>query len=141
MPSIDNHLVPPFIMREAGIAVNNTPKIHTYDSSVTDHCLHFKNYLKITMSLHGIFSYFLMTKPTLEMLQECEDIFLLTPSTWDSHNTAFSNNEEKMLNWQRNMIEANHHKKICFEGIEENINIYAAVFVDHVECNAIEEIF
>ena len=31
VPSMDNHLIPPFVMREAGIVVNDTPKIHTDD--------------------------------------------------------------------------------------------------------------
>ena len=90
VPAMDNHLIPPFIMREAGITVNATPKIHTDDPSVSDHCIIFKNNdFKIPMSLYGIFSYFKTTKPTLETLQESEDIYMLTPSVWDPYNSAY----------------------------------------------------
>ena len=67
--SMDSHLIPPFIMREAGIVVNDTSKIYTDDLSVMTHCLYFKNDFRIVISLQGMFSYFLTTKPTLEMLQ------------------------------------------------------------------------
>ena len=100
VPTMDHHLIPPFILREAGITVNDTPKIHTDDPSVSDHCILFKsNDFKIHLSLHGVFSYFTTTKPTLEMLQESEDIYMLTPSIWDPHNPAYSSNEECMLDW------------------------------------------
>ena len=35
VPFMNNHLIPSFIMRETGITVNDTPKIHT-DGSVND---------------------------------------------------------------------------------------------------------
>ena len=31
IPSMTNNLIPPFLMREAGVAVNDKPKIHTED--------------------------------------------------------------------------------------------------------------
>ena len=39
VPSMKNNLIPPFIMREAGIAVNDTPKIHLWDPGVENHSL------------------------------------------------------------------------------------------------------
>ena len=47
-----NNLIPPFIMREAGITVNGTTKIHTENSSEMDHSLYFMEAeVRITLSL------------------------------------------------------------------------------------------
>jgi hypothetical protein len=42
VPSMGDHnLVPPFIMREVGIEVNDIPKIHIIDPDISDHSLYF----------------------------------------------------------------------------------------------------
>ena len=41
MPSMENNLIPPFIMRQAGLQVNDTAKIHCEDPSIDDHCITF----------------------------------------------------------------------------------------------------
>ena len=41
-PSMKHNLVTPFIMREAGIEVRDTPKIQDEDPSVEDHYLYLK---------------------------------------------------------------------------------------------------
>ena len=38
-----NNLIPPFIIREAGIIVNNEPKIHVNDPTNSDHAIIFKD--------------------------------------------------------------------------------------------------
>ena len=58
VPNMKNHLIPPFILREAGIEVHDTPKIQVDDPSIHDHSLYFKDGdMRIHLSLHGIFSY------------------------------------------------------------------------------------
>ena len=37
--SMDNNLIPPFMLREMGVAVNDIPKIHKEDPTVDDHAL------------------------------------------------------------------------------------------------------
>ena len=97
VPSMHNHLILTFMMREAGGVVNDTPKIQVVDPDVTDHSIFFgDDKMRIPLFLNGIFSYFPSTKPTAQMIQECEDIYLLTPSRWDPHNTAYAHNEEQM---------------------------------------------
>ena len=39
---MENNLIPPFIMREAGVQVREIPKIHVEDPSVDDHAIVFK---------------------------------------------------------------------------------------------------
>eukprot|EP00957_Ditylum_brightwellii_P040188 3040753-Ditylum_brightwellii.AAC.1 len=64
---MDHNLIPPFMLREAGIAVNETPKIHKKNPTVDDHTITFSNSgLRITMRLWGVFSYFPTSKPSIE---------------------------------------------------------------------------
>ena len=52
VPSMENNLIPPFVMRETGISVDDTPKIHCDDPSVMNHSLFFKETgLRIPLSL------------------------------------------------------------------------------------------
>ena len=41
VPEMDNHLIPPFIMREAGIKVSDIPKIQLDDPGISDHSIEF----------------------------------------------------------------------------------------------------
>ena len=59
IPSMTHNLLPPFILREAGIKCNDIPKIHCVDPSNQDHCISFPDSsLRIPLMLCGIFSYF-----------------------------------------------------------------------------------
>ena len=60
-----NKLIPPFVMREAGLKVDDVPKIHIERQNLTNES-HFifstadgnVTELRIPMQLDGIFSYF-----------------------------------------------------------------------------------
>ena len=41
VPLMDNNLVPPFMLREMGVTVNDIPKIHKEDPTVDDHAITF----------------------------------------------------------------------------------------------------
>ena len=41
VPSMKNNLIPPFVMREAGIRVSDTPKIQTSDPTEEEHSVYF----------------------------------------------------------------------------------------------------
>ena len=41
VPSMKNNLIPPFMMREAGIRVNDTPKIQTFEPTKEDYSIYF----------------------------------------------------------------------------------------------------
>ena len=57
IPSMSNNLIPPFIMQETGIVVNECAKIHCEDPTQEDHAIIFKGYdFCIPLQLHGIFS-------------------------------------------------------------------------------------
>jgi hypothetical protein len=108
VPSMELNLIPPFIMREANIVVNDVPKIHATDPSVTDHLLWFPAAnLQVPLLLCGIFLYFATRKPTLEELCECEHVVSLTLAghTWDPNSNSYARNKESMLDWEGNMTQ------------------------------------
>jgi hypothetical protein len=66
VPSMKHNLVPPFLMREAGIIVRDTPKIYMEESTKEDHAITFpETGFRIPLSLTGTFSFFPTTKPSL----------------------------------------------------------------------------
>jgi hypothetical protein len=80
VPSLTHNLIPPFMIRAAGVKLNDTPKIQVEDPTTEVHCLHFQEEkVKIPLLLHGIFSYFPTTKPSVETIEGCEEVLELTP--------------------------------------------------------------
>ena len=62
------------------------------------------------MSLHGTFSYFPTSKPSIKELQEPEDVYVLAPT--------YVINEESMLDWEGNMRnEKDHETRVVSEDI------------------------
>ena len=99
VPSTSHNLVPPFILREAGLNVNYVPKIHTRQKDLTNetHFIVSKDDsddngtgMRIRMKLDGIFSYFPTRKLTMNELENCEYIETvhLSPDAaqWDPYN-------------------------------------------------------
>ena len=76
-PHLRNNLILPFVMRAAGVTLNETPNIHSKDPTIDDHCITFEDSdLRIPQQLKGVFSYFHTRKPTLSELHECPKLFL-----------------------------------------------------------------
>ena len=104
--SMENNLLPPFIMREAGVKVNDVPKIYISDPDNDDHSIVFPDEgVRIPLKLDGIFSYFNTRKPSLEEIDNCDKIFI-TPDgdIWNPYSKHFSENEDSMLDYQGNLI-------------------------------------
>jgi hypothetical protein len=110
VPAMENNLIPPFIMREAGITVNDTPKIQVREPTVDDHAIIFEEgTFKIPLALWGILSYFPTSTPSNKQLEAGDDTYLLTPNGhWNPHSESYSKNEENMLDWEGNMVEKRH---------------------------------
>ena len=75
--SMNNNLVPPFIMREAGLIVNDVPRVHIWQEDLTNqtNCIVSMvegddngTNLNISIKLDGIFSYFPTRKLTMDEL-------------------------------------------------------------------------
>ena len=59
VPTMRHHLFPPFLMREAGLVVNEVPKIQSPDPNEDTHSIYDpETELRIHLKLNGVFSYF-----------------------------------------------------------------------------------
>ena len=75
-----HNLLPPFMLREAGININEVPKIHVTSPTEEHHAITFQDTnFRIPVALHGTFSYFPTNKPNTQELEEPEDVYVLTP--------------------------------------------------------------
>ena len=115
IPTMPNNLIPPFILREAGIQVKDIAKIHTNDPDASDHAITFPDDdLRIPLKLHGVFSYFNSRTPTFDEMKSLDPI-LLSPDgdNWNPYSDHFATNEESMLNWDGTMrSKKNRHKHV-----------------------------
>ena len=65
VPSMQHNLIPPFILREVGLIVNDVPKIHIDNPVKADHSIYFpKDKIRIALLLRGIFFGFVSSKPS-----------------------------------------------------------------------------
>ena len=141
VPHLKNNLIPPFIMRAAGVLVNDRPKIHCKDPTVDDHCIQFEDCdLRIPLQLSGIFSYFHTRMPELNELHECNKLFL-TPDAedWNPNCTSYETNERSMLDFRGEMSDKRRRRNdpCIFE--EEDDPTIAAVSAEkwesHIDAN------
>ena len=98
IPTLKHNLVPPFILREAGLTVNDTPKIHVPDPDTSDHSITFPtSNLRIPLQLWVIFSYF-PSRTTTDDEIENSDKNIITPDgvNWDPYSTHFAINEDSL---------------------------------------------
>ena len=73
IPIMRQNMIPPFIMREAGLVVSDNPKIHCDEPTVEDHSI-YNEYTKlgILLKLDGIFLYFPTRDLTQEEIERCD---------------------------------------------------------------------
>jgi hypothetical protein len=104
---MDNNLIPPFILREAGlIVVNDKPKIHCASPTVNDHTIQDpETGLFIQLNLDGIFSFFTSRRPTHDDLLNAKAV-VITPegTSWNPHSEHFSLNEDTYTDYEGNMM-------------------------------------
>ena len=114
-----HNLLPPFMLREAQITINEIAEIHVTAPTKEHHAITFQETnFRIPLSLHGTFSYFPTSKPSIQELEEPEDVYVLTLTIWNPHSDAYIINEESMLDWEGNMRhEKNHEKRVLLEDI------------------------
>ena len=140
VPSMQNNLVPPFIMREAGTQVNDVPKIHVKDPTVEDHSIGFPGHnFRTPLSLWGVFSYFPTSAPTLLQLEECDEVHMLTPNgRWNPNSDVHSTNEENMLDWEGNIIDKKDRVQVLLKEVPEDPKMLIAATISDMEAMAID---
>ena len=117
---MNHNLVPPFIMREAGLIVNDVLRIHTRQEDLTNqkHCIvsmvdgdNNGTNLNFSMKLDGIFSYFPTRKISMDKLEECEymETVYLSPdmAQWNPYNEEYAEAEDRFLDLRGDLI---HHQ-------------------------------
>ena len=106
---IEHNLLTPFILHEAGLAVNDTPKIHIDDPSVGYHSIFdVENKLIIPFQLSGIFLEFQTCSLNEEEIENVKHYpsVLLTPDSnkWDPYDFAYAFNENSFLERRGDMM-------------------------------------
>ena len=90
---MSNNLLPPFILREAGVRLCDTPKIQMGNPTVDHHSIYFlKISFRIPLLLWGILSYFQLIKLTATNMKETEEIYILTPILCNPRYDEYSGN-------------------------------------------------
>ena len=82
IPTMDHNLIPPFLIREAGLFLDETPKCQLKAPSVTNHSIiDSDSGMHIHLDLNGIFSYFPTRQLTIDEMEywESYNIVYLTP--------------------------------------------------------------
>lgn len=122
VPSMDHSLIPPFMLREAGVEVDTTPKSQALSPTVETHSLHWPTaQLRVPLLLHGIFSYFPCRRPTREELSDSSiEVVRMTPEgPWNPNSVSYSMNEDNMMDYEGHVIDADSRpKRILLEDVE-----------------------
>ena len=98
IPELEVNLLPPFIVREADIPIDECPKSQAAHPTVDNHSMYLPSQdLRIPIQLRHTFSYFESRKPTNDELSQCDKIFITPDSTnWNPYSLHFSLNEDAM---------------------------------------------
>ena len=101
------NLIPPIMMRLAGIEVNECPKFLSGNPSEADHSAYFKEHdIRIPFSLEGIISYIPTRIPTQKEMKDHEGRYLpITPNTpeWNPHTDLYKDQEYAMTDYKGNV--------------------------------------
>ena len=139
VPVMKYNLIPPFLMREAGLTVDDLPKVQSLNPTKHHHSIHFPDEnLRIPLRLHGVFSYFPSKKPLVGVLNDYNNkILFLTTGNINPHNKIYSENEQAMLDHEGNMIEKEDRRSYIVDAVVVLENMKCAAFVGEVETRVI----
>ena len=138
--SMENNLIPPFILREAGLQVNKRAKIHTEDPTADDHSIIFPTTsFRIPLRLFGIFSYFSTTKPTENNMLAGHDVYVMTPEIWNPHSDEYEQNEANIVDWEGNIKQPKDRIKVIIEDLPGEAD-ESDYLISSVEMDAVDKI-
>ena len=124
VPSMEHNLIPPFIIREAVLVLNDTPNMHCNVPSAEDHSLFDEETgLRIPFTLDGTFSVFKSYSLTNEEINNGEDFetVFLTPvsNKWDPYDNSYHHNEDSFLDHRGRLIPpSNHNKRTLIDDLD-----------------------
>ena len=118
-------LIPPMMMRLAGLDVNECPKFLAKHPSLHYHSIYFPDTdMRVPLRLYGIISYIPVRCPSQsEYENPTEPILELTPqvSNWDPHDDKYELQESSMLNFRGELKERNTRKFIISSFISRSL--------------------
>ena len=133
-----HNLIPPFIIREAGVDVKCVLKMQRKNPEEKDHSVYFKeDKLRMPLSLHSVFSYFSSSKPSNKLLNDCTKVLLLTPdSPCNPISDFFSRNEYK-----GKMSEEKDRVRTSMSGIEDDKTIEVSAVISEAKASLIDKLY
>jgi hypothetical protein len=107
---MDHNLIPPFLIREAGLLLDKTPKHQLEHPTIDNHAIVDPVIgMRIQLSLNGIFSYFRTRSLASEEINNWDNypIVFITPDgdAWDPNAEHYTEQEAVMLNSKGMIIE------------------------------------
>ena len=102
VPSMTNHLIPPFVMREAGLIIDEVPKRQALKPDVDNHAIqHAESGLFIHLKLNGVFSYFDCRRISDDEMRDWSGCNVVHASpavaSWDPYNKMYAEEEEMFV--------------------------------------------
>ncbi len=110
VPNMAHNLTPLFIMREAGLVVNDVPRIHCGDRVTREsHCIIDEGLnMQMPLALQGVFSTFPTRALSSEEQMHCGnlDFIMLTPDLdhWDPHDETYVQNDDSFLDFRGELV-------------------------------------
>ena len=106
-----HNLIPPFVMREAGVKAHEVPRIHCGDEvDKNSHSIIVAGEpdLRIPLRLRGIFSYFPTRALHEKEIESCDDYetICLTPEgkEWDPNDHMWAQEEDKYVDHRGDLV-------------------------------------
>ena len=125
IPSMECHLIPPFILREAGLYVSDTPKIQSPGPDEDTHVIFdHETKMRIHLGLNGIFSYFNCRSIAADEMKNWRK-YKVVESTplgmrWDPYNPVYQEEEEAMLDGRGEVLDKTPDRNDRFNLIEKD---------------------
>ena len=116
--SMENNLVHPFILREAGLQLKDVPKIHCDDPTDDDHTIQdLETGMFIPLELDGVFSVFNTRAPEPDDLEN-GIIVTITPEgrNWNPYCEVYAENEASMTDNRGDILPSQYiHQDLIVE--------------------------
>ncbi len=102
IPTMSHNLLPPFLVREAGLFLDENPKHQAVAPTINNHLIYDSRMgMRIHLQLQGIFSVFPTRPLSLEELKNWESypVIFITPDgdSWNPHSTHYAEEEAAMI--------------------------------------------
>ena len=123
IPSMDHNLLPLFLVREASLFLDETPKFQSTDLTRNNHTIFDEETgMRIHLQLNGTFSYFPTRSLTLDKQLHWDDypVVYLTPDSdrWDPQATHYADAEAAMIDNCGEVVDQERVKTTLFEATD-----------------------